>query len=231
MSKQFTRWLAGVLTISTLAFHAAASADDGFIDLFDGKTLNGWTTQSGGPVAKGWAVEDGALVRTGGGGPIYAVGEFGDFELSFLWKIAPGGNSGVKYRVAFYKKGVRGRPGWLGCEYQLFDDAGRKTNAKNSAGSIYDLYAPNEKKKLKPTGEFNSSRIVVHGSKIEHWLNGEKIVEADTSSADWRQRIADSKFSVADGFFQNPTGRIELQDHGSQVWFRDIKIRPIAAGP
>lgn len=236
MSNRVARWLASVLIISTLVFHSAATADDGaanaddgFIDLFDGKSLDGWTTQSGDPVTKGWAVEDGVLTRTGGGGPIYAKGEFGDFELRFQWKIAARGNSGVKYRVAFYKKGVRGQPGWLGCEYQLLDD-GSKTS-KGSTGSIYALYAPNDKKQVKPVGQYNSSRIFVQGTKIEHWLNGELIVAADAGSDDWQQHVADSKFGIADGFFKNRTGRIQLQDHGSQVWFRDIKIRPIATGP
>jgi cytochrome c len=82
---------------------------------------------------------------------------------------------------------------------------------------------------VRPAGEFNESQIVVRGSKIEHWLNGAKIVDADTSSDDWRKRIADSKFHNVTGFGQNAKGRIELQDHGSKVWFRKINLRPLDA--
>jgi hypothetical protein len=131
--------------------------------------------------------------------------------------------------VAFYKKGVYGNPGWLGCEYQIFDDAGRQVDPVNSCGAIYDLYAPSADKKLRPVGEFNDSRIVAQGARIEHWLNGDKIAAVDTSSEEWKQRIANSKFGGVHGFFQNSKGRIELQDHGHKVWFRNIALRPLDA--
>lgn len=194
--------------------------------LFDGKSLAGWETTDGNPVRWGWRVEDGAIFRSSRSDSIYAVGEYGDFELSFEWKLARGGNSGVKYRVAYYPKGIWGTPAWLGCEYQLFDDA-QEHDPKKSTGAIYSLYAPNGKKKVKPAGEFNQSKIVCAGSKIEHWLNGELIVEADTSSEDWKQRIAASKFSQAEHFFENRHGRIQLQDHGHDVWFRNITLRQL----
>jgi Domain of Unknown Function (DUF1080) len=120
---------------------------------------------------------------------------------------------------------VYGNPGWLGCEYQIYDDAGRKPRPVSSTGAVYGLYAPSATKQLRPVGEYNESRIVVHGSKIEHWLNGEKILEADTMSEDWKKRVAASKFGDVEGFFQNRKGRIELQDHGSKVWFRNIVLR------
>jgi hypothetical protein len=202
-------------------------AEDAVIQLFDGKSLVGWTTAAGEPVKNGWIVEDGMLVRNGRGGSIYTAEEYGDFELSFEWKIARRGNSGVKYRVAFYPKGVYGNPGWLGCEYQLFDDVGRNAEPLYSSGAIYGLYAPSADKVLRPVGEFNDARIVVLGTKLEHWLNGVKVVEADTASEDWKQRIAASKFGDVAGFFRNPKGRIELQDHGSRVWFRKIELRPL----
>ncbi len=220
--------VAGWIAVALVLPCSAARAEERSIALFDGESLTGWTTASGEPVTKGWTIEDGMLVRTERGGAIYTADEYGDFELTFDWKIAVRGNSGVKYRVAFYKKGVRGNPGWLGCEYQLFDDAGRRSNPKTSAGALYGLYAPNDKKKLKPPGEFNRSRIVVKGTAIEHWLNGEKIVAVDSGSDDWKRRIAQSKFGIVDGFFENSKGRIQLQDHGSKVWFRDIKLRVLS---
>jgi len=195
------------------------------VTLFDGKSLDGWTTASGQRVTRGWTVEDGMLVRTGRGGSIFTAEEYGDFDLSFEWKIARRGNSGVKYRVAFYEKGVYGHPGLLGCEYQIYDDAFRRPGPKHSTGAIYELVGPSDAKKLRPIDEFNESRILVQGSRIEHWLNGKKIVEADTNSGDWKKRIEESKFGDVDGFFQNSKGRIELQDHGHKVWFRNIVLR------
>ena len=117
----------------------------------------------------------------------------------------------------------------MGAEYQLFDDGGRKKSSSTTAGALYSLYAPNEKKKLKPIGEFNTSRIVVRHGKIEHWLNGEKIIEADMNSDLWKQRIGKSKFAKVAGFLKNPTGRIQVQDHGKKIWFRSIKIREFDA--
>jgi hypothetical protein len=216
-----------ILTACACCAFAAANESDNAIKLFDGKSLAGWTTASGEPVTSGWTVEDRMLVRSSRGGSIYTAKEYGDFDLSFEWKIAPRGNSGVKYRVAHYEKGVHGNPGWLGCEYQLYDDAARRPGPKYSTGAIYELVAPSSEKELRPITEFNTSRIVARGPKIEHWLNGKKIAEADTSTEDWRERIAASKFAEIDGFFKNPTGRIELQDHGHKVWFRNIELRPL----
>jgi len=223
--------LVPALALGCLYAVASARAETQTIKLFDGNSLAGWTTAAGKPVTKGWAVEDGAIVHTGRGGSIFTADQYGDFDLSFEWKIAPRGNSGIKYRVAFYEKGVFGDPGWLGCEYQLFDDAARRPGPRHSTGSIYELYAPRSDKKLRPAGQFNHSRIVVQGPHIEHWLNGQKITQADTSSDDWKQRIAASKFAPVDGFFQNPKGRIELQDHGSKVWFRNVLLRPLESEP
>ncbi|MEK6237600.1 MAG: DUF1080 domain-containing protein, partial [Planctomycetales bacterium] len=111
------------------------------IALFDGESLQGWTSLDGKPIKKGWIVEDGVLFRKERGGPIVFDGEFRDFELTFEWKIAPKGNSGLKYRVRKYGKKV------LGCEFQLLDD-GNRNRGKGSAGALYALYEPGEAKKL-----------------------------------------------------------------------------------
>jgi hypothetical protein len=221
--------VSGVVLLGGIRQPAPVAAEDAAISLFDGKSLDGWTTAGGDPVTRGWTVEDGMLVRTSRGGSIFTTKEYGDFDLSFEWKIAPRGNSGVKYRVAFFEKGVYGNPGNLGCEYQIFDDVGRRTGPEHSCGALYALYPPSTDKTLRPVGEFNESRIVARGSKIEHWLNGAKVVDADTSSDDWKRRIADSKFHDVAGFAQNAKGRIELQDHGSKTWFRNIVLRPLEA--
>ncbi|NQT36707.1 MAG: DUF1080 domain-containing protein [Planctomycetes bacterium] len=213
----------------TTAWGQGAEKDDRVIALFDGKSLDGWTTASGEPVTVGWKVEEGVLVRAERGGPIYADVGHENFQLDFHWKIAPRGNSGVKYRVQFYEKGVFGHPGWLGCEYQLTGEAPQEkpNQSKGSAGALYALFGPNEKKQLKPVGEYNHSQIVIRGTKIEHWLNGEKIVETDTSSPQWKEQIAASKFGRVKDFALNRKGRIQLQDHGCKVWFREITLRPL----
>ncbi len=194
------------------------------IELFDGKTLSGWVTGDGKPVSSGWTVQDGAIYRESRGGHIYFEREFGDFEFSFDWKIAERGNSGVKYKVRHYGNRL------LGCEYQVFGDKGNSLS-KGSAGALYALYEPNEKKKLNAPDEWNTAKIVVQGSRFEHWLNGEKIVEADTNTDQWRERLDKSKFSPHKDFSQNRFGRIMLQDHGSAVWFRNLTLVPFGTQP
>jgi len=191
------------------------------IPLFDGKTLNGWTTEDGKLVSHGWKVEDGAIFRESRGGNILYGHEVGDFELTFEWKIVKGGNNGLKYRVRKYGGRL------LGCEYQLLGETG-KNLSKSSCGSLYAMYEPNKNKKLNPIGEWNSAKIVVEGLKIEHWMNGEKIVNADLASQEWRRRLSQSKFAPHQDFARHAQGRIMLTDHGSQVWYRDLVLTPLA---
>jgi len=192
---------------------------------FNGTSLDNWTTLDGQPVTCGWEVVDGMIHLTETkerSGHILTRDEYGDFELSFEWKIAPGGNSGLKYRVCRYGGKV------LGCEYQIFDDeknAKSRPRPKGSAGALYDLYEPNESKQLKPAGEFNTACIVVQGDRIEHWLNGQLIVSATVGDNQWNRAVAESKFADVKDFARNGTGRIMLTDHGSEVWYRNIQFR------
>ena len=214
---------------STFAVAGEADSTDNLtpgkpIVLFDGKTLKGWNAANGGPPPIAWTVKDGAIYRKRKGtrGHLFFQREFGNFEFSFQWKISPGGNSGVKYRVQKYS----GRT--LGCEYQLMDDRGRLF-AKNSTGALYALYEPTKNKHLKPVGEWNSAKIVVRGAKIEHWLNEQKIVEAIIGTEDWKRRLAASKFKSHANFAKKPAGRIMLQDYGREVWFRKLTLTPFEA--
>lgn len=194
-----------------------------FEPLFDGKSFEGWTFENGKPVDKGWEVKDGQIHRIGGGGSIYTAREYGDFELQLEWMVKAGGNSGIKYRVAKYGNQ------FLGPEYQILDDS-KHSDGKNpitSTGSIYALKEPAADKVVKPAGQYNHTRIIVKGSKIEHWLNGKKVAEADTSTEDWKMRVARSKFKKIENFGQLRKGRIMLQEHGDEVWFRNVTIRPI----
>ena len=195
--------------------------------LFDGKTLRGWVDKSGKPVTAGWGVENGVLRRKSKGGDIYTAKEYGDFELSFEWKIAAGSNSGVKYRVRKYdgKK-------TLGIEYQLLDDAKHKypKGHKGSTAAIYDIIGPDIIfKKLNKPGEWNTAKIVSRGTIIQHWLNDKVVAQADMRTAEWRKALAASKFKNVKGFAENRHGKIMLQDHGGDVSFRKITIKSFGA--
>lgn len=202
------------------------AGDGGTATLFDGKTLENWITMDGDPVTAGWDVVDGVIhldPSQESVGHIMTKRPFADFCLSFEWKIAAGGNSGLKYRVRDYS----GR--WRGCEYQVLDDAGyrRSFSLRNSVGSLYDLYAPNDKKRLRPTGKYNSSRIVVHNNRIQHWLNGDLILSARVGDQQWRDRVASSKFFDLEKFGENEVGRIMLTDHGNETWYRNFEFEPL----
>ncbi len=203
----------------------ARAQEAGWTSLFDGTTLTGWKSYSGKPIGSQWVVEDGAIHLTaGGGGDIVTEQEFGDFEFQFQWKVAPGANSGVMYRVRPGDKA----PYFSGPEYQVLDDARHRDggNPKTSAAALYGLIA-GEGRELKAVGEWNTGKIVVQGNHIEHWLNGRKVVETDTGTDAWRAMIAGSKFKDWKQFAAAPAGMICLQDHGDKVWFRDLRIREL----
>jgi hypothetical protein len=146
---------------------------------------------------------------------------FGDFELSFEWKISPLGNSGVMYRVTEDGQETY----WSGPEYQVLDNAhGEKP--PEQAGALYALYPP-VGAAPKPVGQFNQGRIIVRGTKVEHWLNGVKVVEYDSASPDFKARVAASKFRAWPQFAASRSGHIALQNHGNEVWYRNLKIRPL----
>lgn len=197
-------------------------------ELFDGKTLDGWVTRDGEPVTKGWTVEDGCIVRaTHGGGDIYTAESYEDFDLSFEWKVTAGVNSGVKYRVREYD-GQR-----LGPEYQIIDESTAKAKPGSETGSLYALYETSADRVLHPPGEWNHARIIARGTHLEHWLNGVKLLEADTDSEDWARRLAKSKFATRTGFGTG-AGPIMLTDHApsagrgakeDKVWFRNLTLR------
>ena len=186
--------------------------------LFDGKTLTGWTTPAGKPVTMGWEVQDGTLHRASRGGDIVSEKDYANFDLSFEWKIAPGVNSGLKYHYGKYGTKT------IGIEYQLVDASGKADNqGKHAVGSIYDLFAADPKVPSKPAGEWNTSRIVVNGAKITHYLNGKVTATVTQGSDEWKAALAKSKFNDSADFGTKP-GKILLQDHGGEVWFRNLKL-------
>lgn len=172
----------------------------------------------------GWEIVDGALTRVGAGGDIITREQYENFELELEWKVAPGGNSGVFFHVV---EDSTLRYVWqTGPEMQILDNE-RHADGKlpqTSAASNFALHAP-VRNVARPAGEWNRARLVVKGSHVEHWLNGEKVVEYELWSDDWKKRVQNSKFKDMPRYGLARTGHIALQDHGDWVAFRNIRIR------
>jgi hypothetical protein len=202
--------------------------------LFDGWSLKGWHGYNKQSTAS-WTFDDCALKSAGTksnygsdtGADLVTDREYTNFEISFDWKASKGGNSGVMYGVV---EDPKYKAAWMtGPEYQLIDDVGfpEKLEEWQKAGANYAMHLPNGQKMLKPLGEWNSTRIVVNGPHVEHWLNGKKILEFERWNDEWKKLRDSGKWKDAPDYGKAATGRIVLQDHGSVFWFRDIKIRPI----
>ena len=205
---------------------APATGKGAWHTLFNGTNTAQWRGyKAEGFPQKGWVVESGALrhVAGQGGGDIVTRETYADFELRFDWKVAPGANSGVIYRVTE----DHGASYETGPEYQVLDESKHADgkNPKTSAAALYALMACNAEKELKPVGEWNQARIVVKGTRAEHWLNKKKVVEYQWGGSETLKLISESKFKGMPRFGRNAAGHIALQDHGDDVWFRKIKIR------
>jgi hypothetical protein len=211
---------------------------DGWQLLFDGTTTTGWRgyNKTAFPDS-GWEVKDGTLHcfysgagEAGKGGDVIYDKKFKDFELSLEWKISEGGNSGIFYLA----REVKGEPIWKSCpEMQILDnakhpDAKLGKNGNRQAGSLYDLI-PAVPQNAKPAGEWNKVDIMVYQGTVVHYMNGEKVLEYHLWTDDWKNMIDSSKFKGWKDFINaggpNHEGYIGLQDHGNDVWFRNIKIK------
>jgi hypothetical protein len=206
---------------------AMASAETAWSPLFDGTDLSQWRGFGRDDMPAAWQIENGTLafVPGGEGGDIVTREQFGDFELELEWRISEGGNSGIFYRgTEDFRRIWESAP-----EYQVLDDDAHPDAQirTHRAGDLYDLIEANDRKQLRPVGEWNQTRIVARGPHVEHWLNGEKIVEFEMAGPEWDRMIAESKFSSMPGFGRTMRGHIALQDHGDRVWYRNIRIRPL----
>ncbi len=194
--------------------------------LFDGRSTTGWRGfKKDAFPTEGWSVDSGTLFHKpgSGGGDLVTKDEFGDFELSLDWTVGTGGNSGIMYRCSEEGKDY---PWQTGPECQVLDDANHQDgkNKKTSAGSLYDVVAP-PVDVVRPAGEWNHARIVAKGTKIEHWLNGFKVVDVDLASDEFKALKAASKWKDSKDYGSLSKGRIALQDHGDEVRYGNIKIR------
>lgn len=199
---------------------------DGWKLLFDGESLNGWRFYQNKENTK-WDVVDGMLHckpkdSTGYHVDILTEAQYENYEMAFDWKISAGGNSGLIYRAIE----TESEPYYTGPEFQLMDDAGWKDPLKDVqlSGASYDMYAPTEKV-VKPSGEWNSAKLVINGKHVEHWLNGAKVVEYEISSDDWTKRKAASKWKDSAGYGIQPTGHIDFQDHDHEIFFKNVMIK------
>ncbi|MBI1842194.1 MAG: DUF1080 domain-containing protein [Verrucomicrobia bacterium] len=217
---------AGLLLALTLVLPSQPAVAAGWQSLFDGYTTRGWRTY-GKPTfpTQGWTVQDKCLVHSakGGGGDIISDASFQEFDLRWEWKVAEGANSGLKYFI------LEERGKAVGHEYQMIDDARHSdalTGPLHQTASFYDVLPPSAKA-TKPAGAWNSSRIVVRGNDVEHWLNGKRVLHYTLGSPEVMEGVQRSKFKNIEGFGKSASGHILLQDHGDEVWFRNLKIRDL----
>jgi hypothetical protein len=205
---------------------SAKEAKQGWVLLFDGKSTQGWKRSNGDAFPdKNWKIVNGVLSvdpSQGRGFDIITIDEFSDFDLTLEFKLTESANSGIKY---FLFKNTS-----LGCEFQILDDAKHPDaklgkNGNRLQAGLYDLIAPDPKKRDKPIGSWNKARIVSKGKHVEHWLNGKKVVEYERGGELFRQLVAESKYKNDTGFGEIEKSPILLQFHGDIVSFRNIKIK------
>ena len=203
-----------LITLTLLVSVHGKSKNDS--NLFSSDDFSQWTKVNGKPVGSGWIIKNGVVHRKSLSGDIITKEKFKDFELTFEWKISEAGNSGIKYRTR----------GSLGLEYQVLDDLKHKDNKNptHRAASLYELVAAPDSKPLNKVGVWNKGRIVAKGNQIEHWLNGEKVVEITWGTDDWKERFQKSKYRKNEGF-GSWEGPILLQDHNDPAWFTNLKIK------
>ncbi|MEJ7809991.1 MAG: DUF1080 domain-containing protein [Gemmatimonadaceae bacterium] len=197
----------------------------GWRPIFDGRTTAGWRGYKTPDVPSGWKVVDGTLTKSVGTEDIMTAEQFGDFELSLDWKLDRGGNAGIFYRVTEEYD----HPYWSAPEYQLLDDPNARDGRYRltSAGAAYGLYPP-PAGVVKPAGEWNSTRIVAKGAHVEHWLNGQKLLEYELGSPDWEAKVKASKFSAYPGYGRATRGYIGIQgDHDGELTLRNVRIREL----
>jgi 3-keto-disaccharide hydrolase len=201
-----------------------------WVSIFDGKTFAGWHGFNKTGEIKNWMIEDSALVCLGAaadahGGDIVSDNAYENFELKWEWKISKGGNSGLMYHVIENEKYKA--PYETGPEYQMIDDIDfpQKLEDWQKTGADYAMNLANSKKKLKPVGEWNTSSIVFNKGHVEHWLNGEKVVEFQAWDDKWKKDKAEGKWKDYPDYGSAKKGLIALQDHGNKAYFKNIMIK------
>jgi hypothetical protein len=215
---------------------AAADSTTGWEPLFDGVTATGWHSYGKDSLGKAWKIEDSTLHldasvkkdwQTKDGGDIVTGKEYENFDLKLEWKISKGGNSGIMFYVKEDSSKYK-YPWETGPEMQVVDNEGHPDGkeAITSAGSLYDLI-PVSKKPVKPVGEWNAVEIIANKGKLDFFMNGEHILSTTLWDDAWNKLIAGTKFKTMPGFGTFRQGKIALQDHGADVWYRKIMIKKL----
>lgn len=220
----------------TTVMEETGTMENEWISLFDGETTEGWHTYGRAGVGSAWKVKDGTLYldasqkddwQVAGGGDIVTDREFDDFHLKLDWKISEAGNSGIMFYVHEDTSQYE-YPWQTGPEMQVLDNEKHPDGQiyKHRAGDLYDLIAASEDA-ARPVGEWNEVEIISQDSTLNFFLNGVNVVSTTLWDDNWRELIANSKFSEYPGFGTYRKGKIALQDHGDDVWFRNIRIKPL----
>ena len=195
--------------------------------LFDGNNLDKWRGfKKDDSDVNGWSIEDGVLTTDGGGGDLITKEQYDNFILELDWKISKGGNSGIVYRST--EDGYDAT--WhTGPEYQIIDGDGYKNKLEDvqKTGANYAIQAPKSRPVKKAGEEFNHTKIVVDGSHVEHWLNGEKVLEYELGTPEWEARVKETKFKDMPDYGKAKKGHIALQGHSDKVWFKNIRIQKL----
>jgi hypothetical protein len=220
------------VTLGCSSTKSQSGSSKGFTKLFDGKTTNGWHTYGQSTVGNHWKVQDGALFldskTTGeGGGDLVTDKEYTNYHLKLDWKVAPGSNSGVIFFV-HEDKAKYGATYSTGLEMQVIDNDGHADGKieKHRAGDLYDIIKSSSEP-VKPVGEWNTAEIIANKGSLELRLNGVKVVTTTLWDANWTSLLNKSKFADWQGFATYKTGKIALQDHGDDVWYRNIMIKEL----
>ncbi|MCF8373424.1 MAG: DUF1080 domain-containing protein [Bacteroidales bacterium] len=213
-----------------------AEIADGWVLLFDGKTSENWRGYNKDHFPSGWQIVDGNIQvmgsgkgEAGEGGDILYDKKFKNFELELEWKVSEGGNSGIFYLA----REVAEDPVWKSApEMQILDnakhpDAKLGKDGNRAAGALYDLI-PGNMEVVKPAGEWNKVKVLVYKGTVVHFVNGEQVLEYHLWTDDWKEMVLNSKFKDYPNFLNTAEeGYIVLQDHGDDVWFRNIKIKEL----
>jgi hypothetical protein len=228
-----------LITLIASSYHYQAVPDNSLTDsekkagwklLFDGRSMNGWRAYKN-QETNSWTVVNGILYCKGSEtdksdkrADLITEDQFQNFELSVDWKISPKGNSGILYMVTEeFPRSYQSGP-----EYQLIDDVNfpEKLEEWQKTGANYAM-DPAPAAKPKSVGEWNTTRIVVNKGHVEHWLNGKKILEFQMWTDEWQKKKMNGKWKDAPGYGMSKKGHIALQDHGSEAWFKNVKIKEL----
>ena len=217
---------------TTTKTDSPSTASGEWVSLFDGNSTNGWHTYGNTTVGSVWKADSGTLhlipsKDNKDGGDLVTNDAYENFHLKLEWKIAPKGNSGIIFLVnedtTQYKRTYNTGP-----EMQVLDNNGHSDAkiVKHRAGDLYDLISSSQEV-VKPVGEWNQAEVMINNGKLDLILNGTTVVSTTLWDDNWNKMVAGSKFKDMPGFAKSRSGRIALQDHGDEVWYRNITIKKL----